>query len=111
PCATALKRLSSHLVNDLSAAKCPTALARAQIGEDCFAANRGLACGNQWRCVLRQIDIETRTKADHAKALSSAHPLARADEADDAPCNKAGNPHDGNTRASSCDPHAIALLV
>src|SRR5262249_22960905 len=75
------------------------------------AANRGLACGNQWRCALRQIDIETRTKADHAKALSSADRLASAYEADDAPCNKAGNLHDGNTRASSCDHDAIALVV
>src|SRR5262249_60241431 len=101
----------SHLVNDLSATKCPTALTRAQIGEDCFAANRGLACANQWRCALRQIDIETRTKADHAKELSSAHRLSRAYEADDAPCNKAGHLQDGNSPPSRCHTHAIGRRV
>ena len=46
-----------------------------------------------------QIDVEPRTKTDHAEALTGAYGVAAAYEADNPPGNKTGDLHYRDARA------------
>src|SRR5262249_36508602 len=85
--------------------------AGAQIGDHSLARNGGLTFGDQRAHAVRQIDIDARSKADHANPLAGADTYALAREADDAACNQAGTLHHPDAALAGRDDKGISFIV
>src|SRR5262245_60066622 len=86
-------------------------VAGAQVGEDGFAGDGGLALGDDRPHALGEIDVDARAEADEADALTDADARALANEADDPACDEPGDLHDADAAPVGGDEQAIALVV
>src|SRR3954470_9585408 len=90
-------------------------LLRAAICDDGFAADHTLPRDHKGNPTGGQIDVGTAAEADDAEALSGDDVLALAQIADDAPCDEAGDLHDGDIAGAigrrNADGHSLVVLA